>query len=99
MTEENLIVSALVIETPPDCENLGRRGGTYRLEFNGQVFVKRGNRLMCELVIGKEKVDVLTNKERDNIIFQNEYENSNDFLYGTLLILFGMFIAFMGWKK
>ena len=53
MTEENLIVSALVIETPSDCENLGRRGGIYRLEFNGQVFVKRWNRLMCELVIGK----------------------------------------------
>ena len=96
MTEENIIVSAQVIETPSDYNNLGRRGGTYRLVFNGQVFAKRGNRLMCQLVIGKEKVDVLTHKERDKIIFPNEYVNSNDFLYETLLILFGIVIAFKG---
>ena len=99
MTEENRIVSAKVLETPLDCENFGRRGGYYKLEYKGRIFVKSGNRLICEQVFGKEKVDVLTNLEMDKIIFLNEYENSNDFLYGTLLMLIGITISFKGWKK
>ena len=99
MTEENRIVSAKVLETPLDCDDLGRGGGYYKLEFNGQVFVKNGNRLVCETVYGKEKIDVLSNSEMDKIIFLNEYENSKDFLYGTLLMLFGIVITYKGWKK
>jgi len=99
ITEENRVVSAKVLETPLDCDNLRRRGGYYKLEMNGQIFVKSGNRLLCEQVFGKEKVDILTNSEMDKIVFLNEYENSNDFLSGTLLMLFGIAIAYKGWKN
>lgn len=99
ITEENRVVSAKVLETPLDCDNLGRRGGYCKLEMNGQIFVKSGNRLLCEQVFGKEKVDVLTNSEMDKIVFLNEYENSNDFLSGTLLMLFGIAIAYKGLKN
>ncbi|MDF0708279.1 hypothetical protein [Flagellimonas okinawensis] len=95
ITEENRIVSAKVLETPLNCDNLGRRGGYYKLEFNGKVFVKNGNRLICEQVFGKESVDVLTNLKKDKIVFLNEYENSNDILYGTLLVLIGLVITFI----
>ncbi|MBO0320668.1 hypothetical protein J0X14_00045 [Muricauda sp. CAU 1633] len=95
ITEENRIVSAKVLETPLDCDDLGRRGGYYKLEFNGMVFVKNGNRLICEQVFGKESVDVLTNLKRNKIVFINEYKNSNDILYGTLLVLMGLVITFI----
>lgn len=95
MTEENRIVSAKVLETPLDCDNLGRRGGYYKLEFNGKIFVKNGNRLICEQVFGKESVDVLTNLKKDKIVFKNEFENSNDILHGTLLVLMGLVITFI----
>ncbi|WP_375324926.1 hypothetical protein [Flagellimonas sp. GZD32] len=96
ITKENRIVSAKVLEVPLECNNLGRRGGYYKLELNGQIFVKNGNRFICEQVIGKDKVDVLTNSKKDKIIFINEYQNSNDFLYGTILMLFGLGIALQG---
>ncbi|MEO9512732.1 MAG: hypothetical protein ABJN84_17415 [Flavobacteriaceae bacterium] len=99
ITKENRIVSAKVLETPLDCDNLGRRGGYYKLEYNGRVFVKSGNRLVCEKVYGKDKIDVLTNSEMDKIIFLDEYENSNDFIYGTILMLIGIAITFKGLKK
>ena len=99
MTEGNRIVSAKVLETPFDCDNLGRKGGYYKLEYNGKVFVKKGNRLICEKIHGKKSIDVLTNPKMNKIIFMNEYEESTDFLYGTLLMLFGILITYKGWKK
>lgn len=99
ITEENRVVSAQIIETPKDCDDLGRRGGFYKLQYNGMVFVKRGNRLICETVIGKNKLEVLTNAEMDKLVFLNEYEESNDLLYGILLGLFGTVIVYKGWKK
>tara|TARA_R110000744_G_scaffold378872_1_gene495718 strand:- start:4367 stop:4777 length:411 start_codon:yes stop_codon:yes gene_type:complete len=99
ITEENNVVSAKVLETPMDCDNLGRRGGYYKLQYNGQVFVKKGNRLICETIYGKKEVNVLTNAQMDKLIFLNEYEESNDFLYGILLGFFGLVITYKGWKK
>ena len=99
ITEENRVVSAKVIETPMECDNIGRRGGYYKLQYNGQVFVKKGNRLICESIYGKQEVNVLTNAQMDKLIFLNEYEESNDFLYGILLGLFGLAITYKGWKK
>ena len=99
ITEDHRVVSAKVIETPMDCDNIGRSGGFYKLEYNGQVFVKRGNRIICEMVIGKKEVYVLTNVEMDKLVFLNEYEESNDLLYGILLGLFGAIIVYKGWKN
>tara|TARA_R110000744_G_C19321296_1_gene557669 strand:- start:1168 stop:1518 length:351 start_codon:yes stop_codon:yes gene_type:complete len=99
ITEENRIVSAKVLESPTDCHDIGRRGGFYKLQFNGQVFVKRGNRIICESIVGKNEVDVLTNERMDKVVFLNEFEESNDFLSGILLGLFGIVIIYKGWKK
>ncbi|MDT0622959.1 hypothetical protein [Croceitalea vernalis] len=99
ITEQNKIVTAKVLETPKDCDNLGRRGGYYKLTYNGQVFVKKGNQLICETIIGKSDVDVLTNENEDKIVFLNEYEESNDFWSGILLGIIGIVIAYKGWKK
>ena len=99
ITEEKRVVSAKVLETPIDCDNLGRRGGFYKLQYNGQLFVKSGNRLICETIIGKNEVDVLTNEQMDKIMFLNEYEESNDFISGILLGIFGIVILYKGWKK
>ena len=99
ITEQNKIVTAKVLETPKDCDNLGRSGGYYKLTYNGQVFVKKGNRLICEAIIGKSDVDVLTNENNDKIVFLNEYEESNDFWSGILLGIIGIVITYKGWKK
>ena len=94
ITEDNNVVSAKVLETPVDCDNLGRRGGYYKLQYN-----KKGNRLICETIYGKNELNVLTNAQMDKLIFLNEYEESNDFLYGILLGLFALVITYEGWKK
>lgn len=96
ITEANIIVSAKVLESPSDCDNLGRRGGFYKIEYNGKIFVKRGNRLVCEKIYNRKNIDVLTNRERDKIVLFDEYENSGDFLYGTLLAIIGLFIIYKG---
>lgn len=99
MTEENLVVTARVLETPVNCNEIRRRGGFYKLQYNGQVFVKRGNRIICESVVGKNEVAMLTNSEMNKLVFLNEYEESNDFLSGILLGLFGIVIVYKGWKN
>ncbi|MDF4222757.1 hypothetical protein PXC01_14230 [Maribacter sp. M208] len=99
ITEQNKIVTAKVLETPKDCDNLGQRGGYYKLTYNGQVFLKKGNRLICETIIGKSDIEVLTNDNKDKIVFLNEYEESNDFWSGILLGIIGIVIAYKGWKK
>lgn len=97
--KENRIVTAKVLESPADCDYLGRRGGFYKLKYNGQIFVKKGNRIICESIIGKNEVHMLTNEKMDKLVFLNEYEESNDFLSGTLLGVFGIVIAYKGWKN
>ncbi|UKM66598.1 hypothetical protein GSB9_03188 [Flavobacteriaceae bacterium GSB9] len=99
ITEENKIVVAQVIDSPKDCDNLGRRGEYCKLEFNGQIFVKNLNRIFCELVVDKKEIKMLTNEKMDELIFLNEYENSNDFVYGILLGLFSIVIIYKGLKK
>ncbi|RKN80151.1 hypothetical protein D7Z94_18105 [Ulvibacterium marinum] len=98
---ENRIVSARILETPPDCNNLGRRGrgGYYKLELNGQIFIKNGNRLVCEKLYGKDKINVYTNFKMDKILFLDEYEKSKDILYGTILMFIGIVIIIKSWKK
>jgi hypothetical protein len=99
ITKENVIVTAKVIESPKDCDDLGRRGGYCKLEFNGKTFVKNVNRIFCKSVADKKEVKMLTNGKMDELIFPNEYENSNDFVYGLLLGLFAIVIIYKGFKK
>ena len=98
ITEENRIVVATVVEAPTDCNDLGRRGGYYKLQFNDKVFVKSGNRIICESIVGKKEVDVLTNEEMDEIVLINEYEEYN-LWSGFVLVLVGSFISFKGWRS
>ncbi|MFH4968743.1 hypothetical protein V8G61_11125 [Gaetbulibacter sp. M240] len=99
ITKENKIVTVKVIESPTDCDNLGRRRDYCKLKFNGQIFVKNVNRIFCELVVGKKEIKMLTNEKKDELVFPNEYENSKDFLYGILLVLFAIVISYKGWKN
>ncbi|GGZ94223.1 hypothetical protein [Algibacter mikhailovii] len=98
ITEENRIVVATVLETPTDCDNLGRRGGYYKLQFNDRIFVKSGNRIICESIVGKNEVDVLTNEEMDEIVLVNEYEEYN-LWSGFALVFIGSIISFKGWRS
>ena len=99
ITKENIVVTAKVIDSPKACDDLGRRGGYCKLEFNGKIFVKNVDRIFCELVADKKEVKMLTNGKMDELIFLNEYENSNDFVYGFLLGLFAIVIIYKGFKK
>ncbi len=99
ITQENRVVTAQVLEVPNNCDALGRRGGFCKLKFNGQVFIKKINRIFCESVIGKSEVEMLTNKQGTKLIFLNEYEKTYDILSGTLLGLFGIVIVYKGWKN
>lgn len=98
ITDKNQIVVATVIEAPSDCDNLGRRGGYYKLRYNDKIFVKSGNRIICKSIVGKKEVDVLTNEEKDEIVLINEYEEYN-LWSGFVLILIGSVISFKGWRS
>lgn len=55
-------ITAKVIEAPKDCENISKRGGFCKLEYNGKIYVKRAGNKFCYLVSGKSKVKMLTKK-------------------------------------
>ena len=99
ITKKNTIVTAKIIESPKNCNDLGRRGEYCKLEFNGKIFVKNVDRIFCELVADKKEVKMLTNGKMNELLFLNEYENSNDFVNGFLLGLFSIVIIYKGFKK
>ncbi|MBM1106964.1 hypothetical protein JQC67_12505 [Aurantibacter crassamenti] len=99
ITTEGRKVMVEVIESPPDCERIGRRGGFAKLKFNGKVFNKKTGHKFCSLVEGKKKITMLTNAEKSKIIFLNEYEKENNWIAGIGLCLFGIVIAYKGWKQ
>jgi hypothetical protein len=99
ITKENIIVTAKVIESPKNCDDLGRRGGYCKIEFSGKIFIKNLDEVFCGLVANKKEVKMLTNAKMDELLFLNEYENSNDFVYGFLLGLFAIVIIYKGFKK
>ena len=99
ITTEGRKVMVDIIESPPDCERIGRRGGFAKLKFNGKVFNKKTGHKFCSLVEGKKKITMLTNAEKSKIIFLNEYEKEHNWIAGIGLCLFGIVIAYKGWKQ
>ena len=99
MTTEGRRVTVKIIESPPDCDRIGRRGGYCKLKYNNMVFIKKTGRKFCNLVEGKKEVIMLTNVEKDKLIFLNEYEKENNWISGIGLCLFGIVITYKGWKQ
>jgi len=98
ITDGNRIVTATVIKTPADCNDLGSRGGYYTLKFNDIIFVKRGDKNICESIVGKKEVKVLTNEKMDEIVWIDEYEEI-DIWSGFLLVFIGSVISFKGYRS
>lgn len=42
---------------------------------------------------------MLTNKDRDKFIFSDELKVNNNFTYGLILALIGLFIVYKGFRK
>lgn len=99
ITAENRIVSVKVIESPLNCQDIGKRYGTFKFQFNGKLFEKRVTQQVCKTLFGKKMVNMFTNRQKTKLLFFKEYEESNEFFSGILLGVFGVFIAYKGWKS
>lgn len=89
-------VEVIVLEAPSSCENITKRGGYCKLEYNGRVHVKRAGNKFCHLVSGKENVTMLTNGKE--VIFLQEYSGA-PFVYGLILVVIGIIVMIKGYKS
>ncbi len=92
ITKEGNEVIVKILEAPDPCDTIGKRGGYCRLLFIDEVFVKKAGREFCHLVSQKDFVKMYTNPKRTVLIFNEEHQ-AIDFLYGFLLLAFGLVIA------
>jgi hypothetical protein len=95
ITKTNKIVLVDII----DCYRTARGDNFFKFSFKGEKFIKRTKYLFCERILGKEKVKMLTNKEGDKFIFFDELEVNNNFGYGLVLALIGLFIVYKGLRN
>ena len=97
ITEKGISVYANIISSP-DCENIGRRPDYATLEFNGRKFVKKAPNGICQLMTDRKSIQMLTNKEKDKLLFENEYEEM-DFVYGGILLMISGVVFYKGINK
>ena len=84
-------VTAQVVEAPIDCDNISRRGGFCKLEYNGKIYVEKAGRKFCHLVSGKETVKMITNNEAESLLFPDEFSDF-EFVSPFILLVFALFV-------
>lgn len=82
-----------------DCYRTARGDNFFKFTFEGKKFVKRTKYLFCRRISGKEKVKMLTNKDKNTFIFSDELEVNDNFGYGIVLALIGLFIVYKGFRN
>jgi hypothetical protein len=95
ITERNKTVLIKVI----DCYDSGNSNYFLKFEFKGKTFVKRTKGFYCKEISGKNEIELLSNESNDRFIFLDEYETDNDFFFGSILGLFGLFVIYKGNKN
>ena len=84
-------IIAKVIEAPIDCDNISRRGGFCKLEYNEKIYTKKAGRKFCHLVSGQETVKMITNKDADSLLFPDEFSDF-EFVSPFILLVFALFV-------
>lgn len=97
ITKENKIVTVEVIESPNTCKDYGRRAEYWKLKYNETIFIKRVEKKFCQSIINKKELKMLTNKKKNKLLFLNEYQDSNDILFGCILSCIALIIIFKGY--
>ena len=95
ITERNKTVLIKVI----DCYDSGNSNYFLKFEFKGKTFVKRTKGFNCKEISGKNEIELLSNESNERFIFLDEYETDNDFFFGSIIGLFGLFVVYQGNKK
>jgi hypothetical protein len=95
ITERNKTVLIKVI----DCYDSVNSNYFLKFEFKGKTFVKRTKGIYCKEIHGKNEIELLSNESNDRFIFLDEYETDNDFFFGSILGLFGLFVIYKGNKN
>lgn len=74
--ERNEKVLAKVIEAPSSCSEINSNWDGYcKLEFENKVHILRAGKNFCGLVVNKNFVEMLVNKERNKLIFIEEFDS------------------------
>ena len=84
-------VAAIIFESPSSCDNIRKRTGYCKLEYDGKIYVKRAGNKFCHLVSGKETVTMLTNEDGSELLFPEEYK-VEQFVYAFILIIISTLI-------
>lgn len=92
ITDNDIQVTAEVIEAPSSCKDLGRRPPYSKIKFNNKVFVKKTGNKFCHFVSQKKQVTMLTNENKDELIFLNEYDPMQ-FTYAVLILIIAVIIS------
>lgn len=93
--EDGFIVEVKVLNPPSSCEDIPNKGLRMELEYRGKVFIKRVNQKQCAQILGRQTLQMLSDKEQDYFIFIDDY-NPYDFIYPFLFFGFGIFCIFKG---
>jgi hypothetical protein len=89
-------INALIIYVP-NCIS-GKPYYHLKFSYNETVYPKRIGGELCDKLKEGDIIKLKTND--DNTVFLYEHENPyNNAIYFTLLIFFGLFLLYMGFKK
>lgn len=95
ITQNGLKVIVNILDSPATCDNISKKDLVLKLEYKGRNFAKGINYKECYIIVGKENVEMLTNKAESKFIFMDEY-NPSDFIYFFILFGSGVFFIFKG---
>ena len=88
-------VLATIKEAPLNCKKINSRTGYCKLEFEGKIYIKRAGKKFCHLVSNRKVVKVLTDENRTNLLFPEEYESSQ-FTVAFIMMFISLLIIFKG---
>ncbi len=97
INETGIEVLVKIIESPRSCENITTRTGYCKLEYNGEIFIKRAGNKFCHFVSGEKTVKMLTNEKKDELLFIGEYDPTQ-YLYAIILFMIGVIIIIKNFK-
>lgn len=95
ITKNGFKVIVNVLDSPSTCKDISKKNLVLQLEYKERNFVKGINYKECDFVVGKQSIEMLTNRAESKFIFMDEY-NPYDFFYFFLFFGFGIFCIFKG---
>lgn len=79
-------VVAEVVYSPENCSQINHRLRHIKLKYKNKIFVKDTDLKLCQLMSGKKKIKMLTNVDKSDLLFIDEYDPGN-WMFSVFLMI------------